>query len=204
MESSGTQGNKPSTLKPYVPVADLTRLIEDLLELNQLESRRTAFDPQHVDVLDLVEKLFSKYEHDIERAGLRPRLMLPESSGGEGRFYVNVDPDRIDRVLSNLIFNSAKFANKGGDLAVGCSVSPRRQRSPCVITGPESPKKTSVHLRQVLQVSEVKDCNARKRAGAINSQEIVALHDGRIWVESKVGEGTTFYFTLPRFYAARG
>ncbi len=179
-------------------VADLTGLIEDLFELTQLESRRTAFDPQPVDVLDLIETLFTKYEHDIERAGLRPRLVLPELSGGGGPFYVNVDSDRIDRVLSNLLFNSAKFADKGTELVVGCSVSPKEAIVTVQDSGPGIAEEDIPFIFDRFYKSP------RSRTGTPGSglglsiaKEIVALHNGRIWVESNLGEGSTFCFTLP-------
>ncbi|MGI6667714.1 MAG: ATP-binding protein [Bacillota bacterium] len=179
-------------------VDSLTGLIEDLFELTQLESRRTAFNPQPVDVLDLIEKLYSKYEHDIERAGLTPRLVLPETHHGQAPSYVSADPDRIDRVLANLLFNAIKFSPKNGEIMVGCSVGPGEATVIVQDSGLGIPEGDIPFIFDRFYKSpRSRTSSAGSGLGLAIAKEIVALHNGRIWVESQLGKGTKICFTLP-------
>lgn len=187
-------------------VEGLATLIENLFELTQLESRRTAFSPRIVDAVELIERLFRKYETDIEGAGLEPRLRLPDPVSRPA--CVNADTDHIDRVLSNLIYNAVKFTPKGGWVSVSCSY--------------EYPKSGANHMFPSAVVYRVQDNGPgidehdvpfifdrfykapRARTSAAGSglglsiaKEIVELHGGRIWVESRKNEGSAFCFSLP-------
>lgn len=179
-------------------VDSLTILIEDLFELTQLEARKTTLDAETVDVLYLVEKLYKKHEADIREAGMVPRLALPELPCEKGPVYVSVDSDRIDRVLTNLYFNAIKFSPKGGEIVTGCSIGSKDATITVQDTGPGIPGEDLPFIFDRFYKSP------RSRASTCGSglglsiaKEIVELHGGRIWVESTVGEGTTFFFTLP-------
>ncbi|NLA59951.1 MAG: hypothetical protein GX863_02475 [Firmicutes bacterium] len=179
-------------------VGSLTILIEDLFELTQLEARRTTLDAETVDVFDIIEKIYKKHEPDIKEAGMLPRLVLPDISGGKAPACVSVDPDRIDRVMSNLYFNAIKFSQRGGEIVTGCSIGPKEATITVQDKGPGIPEEDLPFIFDRFYKSpRSRASTSGSGLGLSIAKEIVELHGGRIWVESTVGEGTTFYFTLP-------
>jgi len=188
-------------------VAGLSSLIADLFELTQLESRRVTFNRRPMLVTDLVDGLYMKYEGDMSHAGISPVLERPqwaERTEGSGPMVV-VDSERIDRVISNLIYNALKFTPRGGTVTVSYGLAE---------TGaPTKPPTLVVCVRDTGSGISAEDLpyvfdrfykapRARSNApgsglGLSIAREIVELHGGQIWAESTPGEGASFCFTLP-------
>jgi signal transduction histidine kinase len=109
------------------------------------------------------------------------------------------DSSSLERVISNLVDNSIKFTPPGGQVWVTVWQEGDQVRLSVRDTGigiaPEEIRKIFDRFYQV-------DSSATRRAGGVGlglyiSQEIVRQHGGRIWVESELGRGSTFYISLP-------
>lgn len=206
----------PQELNEYLNLiagkaSGLSHLIADLFELTQLESRRVTFDMRPVALRDLVGGLYMKYETDISRAGMVPVLVEPEWQDGEGSTgpIVIADPERVDRVFANLVYNALKFTPQGGSITVSYGLadpedsgtgSPESRFAVVSITDTG----TGIAAEDLPYVFDrfYKVPRARSQApgsglGLSIAREIVELHGGRIWAESARGEGAAFRFTLP-------
>jgi signal transduction histidine kinase len=186
----------------------LSHLIADLFELTQLESRRVTFNMRPVPLDDMVESLYMKYETDISNAGITPALVRPtgDKNDGVGFPLVNADPERIDRVFSNLIYNALKFTPKGGTVTVSYGLGPSRgplgKPKDVVIsiadTGGGIPAEDLPYIfDRFYKVQRSRPAASGSGLGLAIARETVELHGGRIWAESKLNEGSKFSFTLP-------
>jgi PAS domain S-box-containing protein len=168
----------------------MTRLMEDLLEVARIEGGGLAVEPEPSRSSELVA---SAVEFLTPLAESRS-VMLRTDAAAE--IPVRADRARILQVFTNLIANAVDHTAEGGTVTVGCEASaPAEARFRVEDTGvgilPE-------HLPHVFDRFWQADRSGRAGAGlglAI-AKGIVDAHGGRIWVESTPGKGTTFFFTL--------
>jgi signal transduction histidine kinase len=170
----------------------ITDLVNDILTLQQLDQRRIEAGP--VEVAQLVESAVKSARPSAAQAGIELRTevteALPPIRGDEGR---------LRQVLDNLLGNAIKFSPDGGTIVVrACSTEDGAQIA-VIDQGIGIPaNKQDKIFERFYQV----DGSSRRRfpgtgLGLAIAKRIVDAHDGKIWVESGEGEGSTFYFTLP-------
>jgi signal transduction histidine kinase/CheY-like chemotaxis protein len=171
----------------------LLEMINDVLDLSRfemvgftLDKEPTPLEPLLQDTLEIVHDLFRE---------LPVRLELEIE---EGLPALEIDHTRIRQVLLNLLNNAARFTREGM-----VRVEARRADGEVVIsirdTGPGIPEEELVHIFE--EFYQIDRSLSRKQGGAglglAICQRFVKAHEGRIWVESQVGKGSTFSFTLP-------
>ena len=169
----------------------MNRLIQDLLDVKRIENGRLMVEPRSVPALPLLIEAVEM---------LRPLAAASSWSSCSTRCeelpHVNADPHRVQQVLSNLIGNAIKFTPRGGRITMRGERLANEVRLAVTDTGPGIPAEQLPHVfGQYWQGSR-----ADRRGiglGLAIAKGIVEGHDGRIWVESTVGEGSSFYFTLP-------
>jgi len=109
---------------------------------------------------------------------------------------VTADSRLAGRVVSNLLSNSIKFTRKGGRIVVSAR---QRDNTILISVSDEGPGIPAEHLSKVFerywQAEETK--RAGLGLGLAIAKGIVEAHGGKIWVESELGKGSSFYFTLP-------
>jgi len=177
----------------------LLRLVNDVLELGQIEAQRMVLIKEWVDPVEVVQEVEAMVRSAFARKGLWFRIEAEPDLPN-----VFVDRTRIRQVLLNLVSNSLRFTERGG-----VTVSLQKSKEGLLIcvrdTGPgiaqEDISKVFEEFRQVGNGSW------RRREGfglgLSISRRFVELHGGRMWLESQVGEGTSFYLTLPSPQTAR-
>jgi PAS domain S-box-containing protein len=170
----------------------MNRLIQDLLEVRRIDTGRLSVDPRpesaYVLVCEAVETMRPlATANDLKlKAAVRPDA--PK---------VLADPPRIQQVLSNLVGNAIKFTPPGGRIVLGADTLAEPQvRFAVVDSGPGIAPEQLPHI-----FGQYWQANRTDRRGiglglAI-AKGLVEAHGGRIWVESQVGVGSNFYFTLP-------
>lgn len=109
---------------------------------------------------------------------------------------LQADPDRVLQVLSNLVGNSVKFTPEGGQITLGFQPDDSEARLWVSDTGAGIDSAQLPHVFEQFWQARRSGRNGVGLGLAI-AQGIVEAHDGRIWVESIVGQGTTFSFTIP-------
>ena len=171
----------------------MNRLIQDLLEVSKIEAGKLALDRRPTGVALLLEQAAQLLEPAAREAGID--LVFEETGASEA---VEVDPDRIIQVLTNLIGNSLKFTPGGGQIRVRAAVDsdPRWVRFTVTDTGRGIPKDNLDHI-----FDRFWQADAAHQAGAglglVIVKGIVEQHGGSITVESESGAGSTFHFTMP-------
>ena len=169
----------------------MNRMIQDLLDVKRIESGRLAIDlrPEDVDVIinDMIEML--------RPLAVGSSITL-ESSVPEGLPPVIADSARIQQVLSNLVGNAVKFTPRDGRITVCAEQLEGEIRFGVIDTGPGIPPEQVPHIFGQFWQASSSDRRGIGLGLAI-AKGIVEAHKGTIWVESHVGMGSTFYFTLP-------
>ncbi|MCI0531715.1 MAG: phosphate regulon sensor histidine kinase PhoR [candidate division Zixibacteria bacterium] len=172
----------------------MNKLITDLLLLSQLEAEGFPLRKEKFDIKSLIAEVVDQFQQMARKKSVK----LDYSVEGEiDSLYA--DRDRINQVLSNLIDNAIKYTPNGGKV----QVKARRQKLAVEIsvrdTGSGIP---STDLPRIFERFYTVD-KARSREmrgtglGLSIVKHIVEAHQGRVWAESELGQGSTFYFYLP-------
>ncbi|MBI2068014.1 MAG: hypothetical protein HYT77_08385 [Deltaproteobacteria bacterium] len=171
----------------------LSQLINNLLDLSRLESKRTKINRRPLDLAPLLMEAAANFTEQARERGIEIRTDVPHEL-----LSVYADPDLVIQVLHNLISNAIRFAQKKITLAVS------REDSILRVTvaddGCGIPKELQKQLfNKFVQLNRPTGGGYYKGTGlglAI-CREIVAHHGGKIWVDSSRSGGAEFHFTLP-------
>jgi signal transduction histidine kinase len=171
--------------------ARMDRLIGDLLDVVSIQSGRLAVTPELGDPAAVVREALESFQPQASVIGVSLGVDIPVTSS-----KLRFDPARILQVLTNMLSNAVKFTPRGGSIVVRVEHAGDEVRFAVSDTGAGIPAdKLEAIFGRFHQVSK----NDRRGAGLglYISKCIVQGHGGRIWAESEVGKGSTFYFTLP-------
>ncbi|MFQ5852906.1 MAG: ATP-binding protein [Candidatus Binatia bacterium] len=184
-------------------VNQLRAMIADLLEVTRAETGKLTVKPQCTSVAELVSETLctlrttASAKAIVLSAGI-PRDLPP----------VYADPDRVRQILINLIDNGIKFTPENGAVSIRAYLFDEDPNFVCVAvadTGCGIDRESSQMIfERLYQAADTID-GSRKGLGLglYICRELVSRHGGRIWVESQVGHGSTFFFTLPTFSRSR-
>ena len=173
-------------------VERLRGLVNDLLDLSKIESGKLKLDFVDVGVNFLIDKAVSALDIQAEQN----QVALVKQPLAED-IKINADANKIIWVLTNLIANALRYSEPGGEIKIGATsrtswieiyVADRGAGIPIEYQGKIFDK--------FVQVETEKDVVGSGLGLAI-CKEMVQAHGGRIWVDSTVGEGSTFTFTIP-------
>ena len=171
----------------------MQRMIQDLLDVGSLEAGRLSLERQPEDLFVLIHQILSMFERNARERSITLRADLPEDLP-----RVDADAERVLQVLGNLVGNAMKFVGRGGSVIVRATAHPDVVEVEVVDTGPGIPEDELPRIfERFWQVRR----SARARGtglGLAIAKGIVEAHGGQIRVESAVGTGSIFAFTLPR------
>lgn len=176
----------------------LKRIIDNLLDISKIEAGKMELKRENVNLTEIVKGILSSFETRAKTKNLELRGVF---SSDEIPAYV--DRDKIIQVFTNLIGNAFKFTEKG---SIEVSVQDRAQEGVLCHVADTGKGISAEDLPKVFgkfQQFARTDGAGEKGTGLGLSiaKGIVELHQGKIWVESAVNEGTKFIFTLPRVTA---
>ncbi|HXR49513.1 MAG TPA: ATP-binding protein [Verrucomicrobiae bacterium] len=197
--------------KAHASTQHLGQLFQDLLTSAKAEDGRLTSHPTVVELGAFLEQLTNDLRFAAEKKGLAMEYIVgsnhvidaTKTTGGERTirpfYYVHVDADRLREVITNLFDNAVKYTPEG---RVTLGLTGNDQVVQCYIqdTGPGIPAEDVPHLFQKFYRV---DNSATRTIGGTGlglfiCRKIIELYNGRIWVESEVGKGSTFYINLPR------
>ena len=183
----------------YRSAERLNRMIRDLVDISSIEAGRFSVDISPHSVVELVEESIEALRAAAEAKPLRLDCQLPVEIGA---LEVECDRDRIEQVLANLIGNAIKFAPPGSAIVVRAELRGDEVRISVADRGPGIAAAQLPHVfDRYWQAPET--ARLGHGLGLAIAKGIVEAHEGRLGVDSEVGVGTTFYFTLPLASGAR-
>lgn len=169
----------------------MNRLIQDLLDIARIEADRFSLLREVQDPAALVEEAV---EMNASLASARALTMTWKADGAVP--LIAADRDRLLQVLSNLIGNAIKFTPEGGRIELDVRAADDGVRFSVSDTGAGISADDLSKLFQAFWQSQSGSLEGAG-LGLMIAKGIVEAHGGRIWAESRLGEGTTFYFTVP-------
>jgi PAS domain S-box-containing protein len=198
----GLAGDLPGEAKEMVALAltntnRLVRLVEDTLDLERMQAGAGDLELRPVPAHELIDTAVGVVGRLATEAGLTIAVDAED-------LEVMADPDRAVQALTNLLGNAVKFSPPGGTIHVGLR---RREREAELSVRDEGRGIPREQLDAIFERFRQVDASDRREKGGTGlglaiAREIVLRSRGRIWVESELGEGATFCFTLPLAQAA--
>lgn len=167
----------------------LTILVDDLLDISRIEKGKLLIEKKRINISRLVRQVVKRMQeispqHTIRYLGIQNTFLI-------------IDELRIKQVLINLLANAVKHSEKNTTIIVGL----RAEKTQIIIfvkdEGIGISRKEQPRIFDIFY--QVQDYFTKGFGlGLYISKEIIQQHSGRIWVESKKGKGSTFYFSLPK------
>ena len=184
-------------------VKQLKDMVSDLLDITRVETHKLNVEPQHTSPVKLIAEALSTCRTNAAaknislRSDVRPDLP-----------FVWADPARVRQILINLIDNGIKFTPEGGTITVESRPIVEGEGFLCLSVSDTgcgiSPANREAIFDRLAQVkSRAEASRSGLGLGLFIARELVSRHAGRIWVESQLGRGSTFCFTLPVFSLAK-
>lgn len=173
----------------------LTRLVDELLDVSRIETGRLELHHEHCDLAAIAAEVVERLAQDAAQKGCRFTLQLP-STGAVGSW----DPGLLDQVTTNLLDNAIRFSPQGGTIAVTITAQETNAQFSVTDEGIGVPENQLTTIFEPFKHG----ANARRQhldgfgLGLYIARRLVERHDGQIWVESIEGQGSTFWFNLPR------
>jgi two-component system phosphate regulon sensor histidine kinase PhoR len=170
----------------------LQNLVSRLSEYSTLESPEFKLTLATCNLHESVQKRGQLIKLEAEKRNIEVIVKSPR----EGLPTIEADKELIDRLLTNLLDNALKNTNAGGRVIVHSSERDKDLLVEISDTGVGIPEKDLLHIFDAFQ--KVRKGSKGTGLGLYIAKRIVEIHGGKISVDSKVGRGTTFRFTLPK------
>lgn len=172
----------------------LNQLISDILDISKLESGQIEIRREKNKINDLIRKIVAQMTALAKKKDILLKFSLPSQP-----LFVMIDPRRIEQVLINLIDNAIKFTPAGGTIEVSAEPVDDEVEVVTADTGIGiQPEHLGIIFDRFQQIKRSSYSGLHGVGlGLAIVKEIVTQHEGRVWVESKPGEGSRFIFTLP-------
>jgi signal transduction histidine kinase len=188
----------PKKRKKYLKIMEdestrMSKMVKNMLSLSRIDMGTMKFDVETINVNGFLEEIGLEMERISEKRGLK---LTVHSTKGLPK--MRTDKEKLRQILINLITNSIKYTEKGS-ITVDAIKKGKSIQFSVTDTGIGIPEKEQKKIFD--RFYQIESPETRKVLGAGLGlsivREYIRLMGGRIWLESKVGKGSTFYFTLP-------
>lgn len=169
-------------------------LVSDLLDVARIEQGTAESEPQPTDLPALIHTVVQEMASEAEIKSLSVRTIVPDNID-----KVVIDPVQFRDVIENLLLNAIKYTKAGGSITIALVKTDTGIQGSVADTGIGIPEKD----QQKIFTKFFRSKNAARvhtessGLGLFITKSYVEKWGGRLWFESKEGEGTTFYFTIP-------
>jgi two-component system, NtrC family, sensor histidine kinase GlrK len=172
----------------------LIDLVNSSLDLSKMEAGMMIYRFEQADLVFLIDKVI------VEMGPLvQAKKVILQAEVKAKLPKIKMDQERILQVLRNLLGNAVKFTPEGGRIAVFAGLAGQSVKVAVRDTGPGIPENNLVTIfNKFYQVTPEKSYQIKGSGlGLAIVKHIIISHGGRVWAESKLGQGSTFYFVLP-------
>lgn len=169
------------------------KLLENLLEWSRLQRGILPFEPDYINLKEILEGIVYVQEVKAKEKGIALVNNVPDD------LAVYADYNMLSTVLRNLVSNAIKFTPKGGKVEIASKDNGDFVEVSVKDTGIGIPEEMIPHLFKIGAKTSRSGTEGEPSSGfgLVLCKELIDKHLGKIWVESQVGKGTTFYFAIP-------
>jgi len=173
----------------------LTKLVKQLLDLSRLESGRYEMKREEIGLPALVDEALKPLRLQFREKGIRLETHIAASTP-----IVSGDQQQLSWVITNLVSNALRYTPADGTVSIRSDVLDDAIRISVSDSGRGIPSDAiEVIFDKFVQVKQSTDSiPGSVGLGLAIAKEVVEAHGGKIWVESSMGKGSTFFFTIPR------
>ena len=198
----GKTGEINENQKKFLSMADrnisrLTNILNDLLNLSRIESGKIEMKIEELDPRALIEFILSSLRPQAEGRSIQLKMEIEKKLPS-----VYGDREKVEQILTNLVGNAIKFTPEGGEISVSAQPSLRggnklaiSVRDVGIGISEDQQEKIFEKFHQV--EGSLHRSVSGTGLGLAITKGLVETHHGEIWVESEIGKGSTFTFTLP-------
>lgn len=190
--------------KEYISIIEksgerMLNIINDIIDISKIESGLMKVDIQKSDINKQIEYVYAFFKNEVEAKGIKIscKTSLPPSEA-----IIKTDPEKLYAILINLVKNAIKYTHEGA-IEFGYNKVPGKESPELEFyvrdTGIGIPEERQLAIFERFVQADIVDTHAYQGAGlglAI-SKAYIEMLSGKIYLESKPGKGTVFYFTIP-------
>ena len=175
----------------------LTKMTNNILDLTKMENGQIELNRTNFEVNDTIIKLALGLEQRVEEKNIEMDFQFLQE-----KMFVHADKDLIQRVIYNLMDNALKFSSQGGKITIETSVVGKKALISVTDTGIGISEESLPYVFERFHKGDRSRGKDKKGTGLglTIAKQIIVTHQEDISVHSKMGEGTTFQFTLPLAY----
>jgi two-component system phosphate regulon sensor histidine kinase PhoR len=173
----------------------LSLMVSELLELSRIESGKVPLRLNPVSPCSLLADAVERLRLQAERAGLQIQISCPEDLP-----EVLADASRLEQVIVNLLHNAIKFTPSGGQIFISTQPypsDPQLLQFSVKDTGIGIPAKDLPRIFERFYKTDRARASGGTGLGLAIARHIIEAHGGRLWADSREGQGSTFSFTIP-------
>jgi two-component system phosphate regulon sensor histidine kinase PhoR len=190
-------GSDPQSAQHFLNLMDveidkLTQMVLELLDLSRIESGRVEMNKTSVNVLELLTPPVERMKLQADRAHVDLKVDRLETLPA-----IYVDAEQIERVLLNIIHNAIKYTSPGGSITLSAEAIEQEMVIKINDTGEGISEQDLPRIFERFYKTDQARSSGGTGLGLAIAKHIVEAHQGRIWVESKKGVGSTFFIALP-------
>ncbi|MFO7726980.1 MAG: cache domain-containing protein [Desulfonatronovibrio sp.] len=173
----------------------LTRLINDVLDLNKIESGRMKWNDGNVSAREIIENSVQAAQGEfVDKPGVVLKTIIKENLP-----VIRIDRDKMEQVMANLLTNAAKFTEKG-KVEVIAGIDSGNLKVEVRDTGEGIAQDQLEKIFERFQQAKTDTKKGKPKGtglGLTIAQQIVEHYQGKIWAKSRINQGTSIIFTLP-------
>ncbi len=184
----------------YIEIIDkagarMLNIINDIVSISQIEAGQTKPDIRESNINEQLEYIYSFFEPEVEAKGIQ---LFFKNSLPSNKAFIKTDREKVFAVLTNLVKNAIKYTNQGS-IEFGYEKKGDKLEFFVKDTGTGISKDRLEAIFERFIQADIDDKMARQGAGLglSISKAYVEMLGGKIWVDSEVEKGSTFYFTIP-------
>jgi len=192
LDGIGGEGNVKQKRILRIISAECKRLIDQvnsILDLSKMEAGMMTYKFVKADIATLINKVLVETEPLTKAGDIKTELNI-----SSGLPLMKIDTERMLQVLRNLIGNAVKFMPEGGQIKISAMVEYGNLKVSVADTGPGIP---NVNLSTIFDKFKSSTNLKGTGLGLVIVKNIIKAHGGKVWAESKPGQGSTFTFILP-------
>ena len=179
----------------------IQKMITDILDISRMEENKVKLRREPFHIFEILDANLNELAYMMQKSGISCKLDVEKSVP-----MISADKDMIHRVVANLLYNAVKHSVKGGQISMIARFDPTQNRLNVTVKddgegiAPEYMEKIFEKFAQ----ADLKKLGLKtdRGLGLTFCKLAVEAHGGKIWVESKIGEGSEFIFYLPADTAA--